>query len=64
MLRVNGFANVHPLLMIYDELVCEAPEDEAEDCAATVAALLYERYRGVELKTTYVVGDSWGSLKG
>jgi len=63
MLRVNGFTKVYPLLMIYDELVCEAPEDEAEECAATVAALLYEKYRDVELKTTWVVGDSWGQLK-
>ena len=64
MLRVDGLAEVYPLLMIHDELVCEAPADSAEDCAATVAALMVEKFQGVTLKTTHVVGDTWGSLKG
>lgn len=63
MLRVDGLAEVHPLLQVYDELICEVPEEYAEDCAATVAALMEETYAGVRLKSSWTVGDDWGQLK-
>ena len=63
MLRVDSVCpSVHPLLAIHDEMVYEMlAKDEAG--AQDVATLMATEFQGVELKTSYTVGDTWGSLK-
>jgi DNA polymerase-1 len=65
MLEVDeSFRTVHMLLAIHDELVMEVEDAHAETLAPQIANSMVQRMEGVELKTTYCLGDSWGELKG
>ncbi len=65
MLRVDkaGLGH-HVLLPIHDELLGQAPIDEAEETIREISRLMETTYRGVHLGADYeVLGPSWGHGK-
>lgn len=51
----------HVLLPVHDELVCQAPTEDAEEVIRTIGALMESTFKGVRIASDpEVYGPSWG----
>ena len=65
MIRVRDVAyrDVHPTLAIHDEMIYEVPASQAPEIAERLGSIMSCEYGDVTLKTSFSVGQTWGSLK-